>query len=111
MDSIKQGDTIPVAGAIEVLEDDVDVTGDINFSLWAATFAITQLRGSYEYAVDIEIEADGAFTHEVPSASTLTMPPGAVMRYDLRIKDESGAVVSSRTMEFIVNAAIAGVPV
>lgn len=107
---VKQGDTIPVVGAIQVLEDGIDVTEDVDFSLWGVSFAIREFNGEYEYEVQLPLQPDGTFSDEVSSAETATMPVTTALIYDIRIRDESDVVVSTRTGGISVVPPVAGVP-
>lgn len=110
MDSIKQGDSIPLAGAIRVFEGPTEVTMTIDFSSWSVTFGMRQSRGDYFYNTTIPVAADGVFAHEVPSSETLAMEANQAVLYDIRIRDDLGTIVSTQTQEVLVLPPIAGVP-
>lgn len=110
MDSIKQGDTLPVAGVITVEENGVDVTDAQNFALWAVGFEFRSLRPAWEHSLDIAIEADGSFYAELPSELTMTIPANVAVEYDMRVRDQDGNVASSRTETIFVYEAISELP-
>ena len=99
---IKRGDTIPISGVIAVTDGEVDVTSTLNFSLWEVVCRIEDSAGALFYNVPFPPLAGPIFYGEVPSATTETMVVNAKYNFDIRIKDETGFVRSTRT--FVVSA-------
>lgn len=110
MDSIKPGDTIPILGSVRVEVNGVDVTADQDFSLWVARIEFKQVRGSWEYAAELEIDADGVFISQVDSEITALLPADSTITYDMRVRDQDGVVVSSRTQDIFVASPISEIP-
>ena len=100
---IKRGDTIPISGVIAVVDNGVDISETLDFSLWEVVCRIEDAAGALFYNVAFPALTGPIFYGEVPSATTETMAVNAKYNFDIRIKDETGFVRSTRT--FTVSAA------
>lgn len=108
MDYFKQGDTIPISGEIKVFDDATEITQDQNFALWAISCKGKAKNWSHD--VPLVIDAEGLFAGELSSAVTATIPAGQTVRFDIRIKDDAGVVISSQTKTLQILAPVSGVP-
>jgi hypothetical protein len=110
VDTIKQGDTIPISGAMTIVEDGVDVTAAEDFSLWSAECHFRERGGAWSYDTNLALASDGTFVDEVPSNQTALVTAGATVEYDIRVRDGSDVVWSSVTRLLLVTRAVSGVP-
>ena len=117
METIKQGDTLPISGRIEIREYNEatkfydEITDTIDFSMWSISCEVKDKVGAVVATVVLEFIDDGpAFSSSVPSSETLTWTVGDKYRIDIRFKDDTDAVNSTATREVKVIEAISVLP-
>ncbi len=106
----KRGDTIPISGVITVLDNGVDTSAALNYSLWRVTCQVEDAAGLLFHAVVFAPMTGPLFYGEVPSAVTETAPVGARYVFDIRIRDETGFVRSTRTFSMSALPAVSETP-
>lgn len=112
--AIKRGDTLPLAGAVTIRDDNnVDVSAATNFGLWNIS---AQVRSGPKVtdpllatAVIDFIGSTNQFEGVIPPAATGLFSDKAYL--DLRFIDNAGVIQSTRTVLLSVEDAVSEQPV
>jgi hypothetical protein len=114
METIKQGDSLPITGRIEIRELNEDtgfyeeITDTIDFSTWDLSCQVKDKTGTVIVTVPLVfIDGGPVFSEFVDTAAWVV---GSVYRIDVRFRDELMHVNSSATREVKVIEAISVLP-
>lgn len=114
METIKQGDSLPISGRIEVREWDeatgyyIEITDGIDFSTWEISCQVKDKLGAVVVTVPLVFIDDGpVFSQFVDTQSWVV---GDVYKVDIRFRDELTHVNSTATRDIKVLSAISVLP-
>lgn len=114
METIKQGDSLPITGRVEIRELNEDtgfyeeITDTIDFSTWELSCQVKDKAGALVATVPLVFIDGGPLFSEF--VDTAAWAVGNVYRIDVRFRDELAHVNSTATREVKVIEAISVLP-
>ena len=96
---IKRGDTLPLSGKLSIKRLGVDVAGPAAFAGWSMSCQLREGQsGALVHDLAPVLQPDGVFYGNVPSSVTEKLNLSMTYVMDIRVKDDTGMVMSSANM-------------